>query len=121
MAGINILNAVSMTPQVLASGYLTTADAAVYTVAASSSAKIATAVLCNTTSAAVTVSVSVIPSGGAVGNAHRIINSYTINGNDSLSLNQYLAGQMMTAGDFVSGVAGTANAVVMVLTGTVQA
>ena len=116
----NLLGGTTMTPQVLNSGYLGTSDAAVYTCPAASTVKIATAALCNVTASAVTVSVGVVASGGTAGASHHVVHSYSLAANDSLSLTPYLAGTMLTASDFISGVAGTASAVVLVLTGTVS-
>lgn len=116
----NLLAATTMTPQTLQSGYLGTADAAVYTCPAASTVKIATAILCNVTASAATVNVGVVASGGTAGASHHVVHSYSLGANDSLSLTPYLGGTMLTASDFISGFSGTASAVVMVLTGTVS-
>jgi len=115
----NLLAATTMTPQTLNSGYLGTSDAAIYTCPASSSVKIATAVVCNVTGSAVTVYVGVVASGGTAGASHHAVHAYSLAANDSLSLTPYLGGTMLTASDFVCGYAGTATAAVLVLTGTV--
>lgn len=73
-----------------------------YTVPASSSLKVATATLCNTTAAAVTVAVSIVPSGGTAGVANRVVSGYQIAANDTLSLSEILGGALMGPGDFVS-------------------
>ncbi|MFJ4653837.1 hypothetical protein ACIP5Y_21430 [Nocardia sp. NPDC088792] len=116
----NVLLATTMTPQTLNSGYLSTSDAAVYTCPASSTARINTAVLCNVTSSTVTVYVGVVTSGGSAGASHHVVHGFSLAANDTLSLTPYLSGTMLTAGDAISGYAGTASAVVMVLTGTVS-
>ena len=115
----NLLTATSLMLQTLSSGYLGTSDAAVYTAPASSSAKIATGTLCNTTASTVTVYIGVIPSGGTAGASHHVVHAYTLGANDTLSLTPYLGGTSLTAGDAVSGYASTGSAVVMVLTGAV--
>jgi hypothetical protein len=117
----NLLAAATMTPQTLQSGYLGVSDAAVYTCPAASTVKIATATLCNVTGSAVTVSVGVVASGGTAGASHHVVHALSLGANDTLSLTPYLCGTMLTASDFVSGFAGTATAVVLVLTGTVSA
>lgn len=75
-----------------------------------------------TTSASAAVYLSILKSGGTVGdNTHRIINSYTLTANDSLSLKDYVAGAMLGPGDYVAAFAQYAGAVTMILTGTVHA
>ena len=120
MPGDNLLVASSITPKVLVSAQLGTADAAVYTVAAAQSVKLATGSLCNTTASAVTVYVSLVQSGGAVDATHRIISGFSLAANDTQSLTGYIDGAMLGPGDVVAAYAGTATAVAMVLTGTVH-
>lgn len=106
--------------KILASGQLAgTSATTIYTVPAASAAKIATAVLCNTTSSAVTVSVSVVPSGGTVDGTHKIVSSYSLAGNDSTTLAE-LAGAFLDAGAFISVTAGTGSAVDYFLSGVVS-
>lgn len=122
MSGNNILGAASISPQVLLSQQLGTSDAALYTVAAAQSVKIAHGTICNITSAAVTVYLSIVKAGGTVGDGtHRILNAYSLAANDTLSLKDYIAGAMLGPGDIISGYAGTATAVDLVVSGTVHA
>lgn len=121
MSGNNVIQAASISPQVLVSQQLGVADAALYTVAAGQSVKVAHGVLCNVTGSAVTVYLSVIKSGGAVDSTHRVISGYSLAANDSLALSTYLAGAMLGPGDVIAGYAGTASAVDLVITGTVHA
>lgn len=114
----NLLAATAMTPKVLLSGYVTTSDAAVYTCPGTSTVKIATAVLCNVTGSAVTVSVGVVASGGTAGASHHFLDSYSLAAHDAVDLT-YLKGAMLTDGDFIAAIAGTGSAVTCVLTGTV--
>lgn len=75
-----------------------------------------------TTATAVTVYLSVIKTGGAVGdNTHRVISSYSLAANDSLALRDYLAGAMLGPGDILAGYAQYAGAVDAIVTGTVHA
>jgi|GEM_PF-2095308 hypothetical protein len=70
----------------------------------------------------VTVYLSVIASGGAVGDGtHRVIHAYSLAANGTLSLKDYLAGAMLGPGDVIAAYAGTATAVALVMTGTVHA
>jgi hypothetical protein len=122
MAGQNVIVAASISPQVLVSQQLGTSDAAIYTVPASTSVKVAQASLCNTTASAVTVYLSLVQTGGTVGDGtHRVISGYTLAANDTLALKDYIGGAMLGPGDKIAGYAGTATAVDLVVTGTVHA
>lgn len=121
----NLLAATSLqqgllnTPALLPSGETT-----IYTVATSKAVKISTASLCNTTATAVTVSVSIVPNGGAAGTSNRIVASYLLAAYDTLSQEDGLAalkGAMLGENQFVSVNVGTASAVVFTATGTVVA
>jgi hypothetical protein len=121
MAGNNIIVAASLSPQIIRSTYLPiTTEAAQYTVPASTSVKVATATICNVTASAVTVSLSLCPTGGSLDGTHRILNSYSLPANDTLELSM-LKGAMLGPGDIIGGLAGTASAVVLVVTATVHA
>ena len=117
----NYLAASSMLGQILYSGQpASTGENTVYTVPTNTTIKIASASLCNTsTSSAVTVSVSIVPSGGTADTTHRIISGFSINTNDTVSLKEYVEGVMMGPGDFISINVGTASLVDIVITGTV--
>lgn len=122
MAGNNILVAGLISPQVLLSQQLGTADAALYTVAAGQSVKVTQGTICNVTTSAVTVYLSIVKSGGTVGDGtHRIINAYSLAANDTLPLKDYISGHMLGPGDIIAGYAGTASAVDIVVSGTVHA
>ena len=116
----NLIAATSLSPQVIASTQLaTTSETTVYTCPAASAAVVATAWVCNTTGSAVTVSVSVVKSGGTAGATNRIVAGYSLAANDTLSLNPYLGGAMLGPGDFISVLAGTGAAVNFGATGSV--
>lgn len=121
MAGQNVIAAASISPQVLLSQQLGTSDAALYTVPASTSAKIAQGTLCNVTASAVTVYLSIIKTGGAVDSTHRVIHAYILGANDTLPLHDYISGAMLGPGDIIAGYAATATAVDIVVSGTVHA
>jgi hypothetical protein len=112
--GLNLLG------KILASGQLAgTSDTTVYTVPASSAVKVATAVLANVTGSTVTVSVSVVPSGGTVDGTHKVVSSYSLAANDSTKLTE-VEGSMLDAGAFISVIASTGAAVNYLLTGAVS-
>lgn len=68
----------------------------------------------------VNVWLSLSKSGGALDSTHRVINNVTVAVDDTISLSEYLGGAMLGSGDFVSGYASVAGAVVLVLSGTVH-
>jgi hypothetical protein len=107
--------------QILFSGQITATTATtVYTVPASSTVKVATMTVCNTTASPVTVQVGLIPSSGGADGTHSVVAGYSLAANDTLSLRDYLNGAMLGPGDMISVTAGTANALDVVVTGTVS-
>lgn len=116
----NLLSASSNLPQVLVSQQLAATETTQYTGPANSAVRIVTAGLTNTSGSAVTVSVSLVKSGGTAGNANRILASYSLASHDSLSLNDVLSGAMLGPGDFISAIASAATSVAFVATGTVS-
>ncbi|MDF3280501.1 hypothetical protein [Gordonia sp. N1V] len=116
----NLMGATSALPQVLVSQQLAATETTQYTCPAASAAKIARAVLTNTSGSAVTVSVSMVKSGGTAGAANRVIAPYTLIAGDSIIVDE-LQGNFLGPGDFVSTLAGTASAVTLVMSGVVFA
>jgi hypothetical protein len=120
MAGDNIISSTNIAPKILRSTYLPiTTEAAQYTVAAGQSVKVATASITNVTATQVNVWISLVPSGGTLDNTHRVLYNYVLPAGDTLELGM-LKGAMLGPGDFIGGLAGTASAVVLVVTGTVH-
>lgn len=106
--------------KILASSQLSaTTDTTVYTVPAASAVKVATATLSNVGTAAVTVSVSVVPSGGAVDGTHKIVPDFSLAVNDSTNLPE-VAGAMLDAGAFISIKASVAASINYLVTGSVS-
>lgn len=76
----------------------------------------------STFSAPATVYLSIVKTGGTVGDGtHRIIHGYSLAGNDTLPLKDYIAGAMLGPGDVIAGYCGLTAAVDLVITGTVHA
>lgn len=107
--------------KVLAGGQLASGETTIYTVPVvpASATKISSAVLCNTSAAAVTVSVAVVPSGGTVDGTHRVVSGYSLAAGDSTTLPE-LVGAFLDAGAFVSINASAGAAVDYLLTGVVS-
>jgi hypothetical protein len=116
--------ATTLTQELLYSSQLASGDNAVYTVASNKAVKIGTAALCNVSASAVTISVSVVPSGGTVDGTHKVVSAYSLAAGDTISHEDGLAalkGLMLSEGCVISVNAGTASAVDCVLTGTLTA
>lgn len=112
--GANLLGSI------LASGQIAgTSNTTIYTVPASSCAKIATAVLCNTSGSAVTISVSQVPSGGAVDGTHKVVSGYSLAAGDSMSITE-IVGSLMGAADYLSIIASTGAVIDYTVTGVVS-
>lgn len=110
-----------MLGQILYSGQLsTTAATVLYTVPASTTAKVATMSLCNTTGSPVVVSIHVLQVGQTADGTHSVVNNYSLSAGDTLSLRDYLGGAMLATGEMIAVTAGTANAVDVVITGAVS-
>lgn len=121
MANPSYLALASMRGQILYSGQLATTTAtSVYTVPANTTAKVATGTACNTSTSAVTVSVSLHKVGDTADGTHRVISAFSLAAGDSLSLTDYIGGAMLAEGESISITAGTANAIDVVLTGAVS-
>lgn len=116
MATPNLLSITTVTPKTLASTQLPSGENTVYTVPASKAAKIATLVLTNVSAAAVVVSVSLVPVGGAADGTHRVVSGYSLAAGDSITVTE-LAGAWMGAGDFISVNAAASSAINVVATG----
>lgn len=116
----NLIQAASINPQTLAVTQVSVAntETTAYTVPAVSSLRVATASLCNTTGAAVTVNVSVVPSGGTAAAANRVVSGYSLAAGDTLTMSDILGGALMGPGDFVS-LNMSATGVSLVMTGAV--
>lgn len=119
MATQNLLGASSNLPKVLLAQYVAATETTQYTCAANSAVRVASATLCNTHTAAITVSVSVVPTGGTAAGSNRILSSYSVAAGDSIRLDE-LTGALLGPGDFISGIASTASKVAFVVTGAVS-
>lgn len=114
----NLLAATTVTPKVLASTRIgATSATTVYTVPASTTAKIAQGSICNSSASAVNVSLSIVPAGGSVDGTHLVVSTYSLAAGDTLPLLGYIGGAMLGPSDFVSVTVSTINVIVVVLTG----
>ncbi len=118
MATQNVMAATSAIPQVLVSKQIENIETTQLTGPANSAVKIAKATLANPTGSAVTVSLSVVKSGGTGGAANRVIAGYSLAAGDSTVLSE-IEGHFLGPGDFVSAIAGAVSAVTLVISGVV--
>lgn len=118
MATQNLMDATSGLPKVLVSQFLANSETTQYTGPANSSVKISSARLTNTSGSAVTVSISLVKTGGTAGNSNRVLAGYSLAAGDGIDLPE-LAGAFLGPADFVSAIASTGSAVALVLTGVV--
>lgn len=114
----NLALATTLTPRILASVQLgTTSDATVYTVSAATTCVVKSGSLTNTGGSAITVSLSVIPAGGAVDGTHKVLSGLSIAAGDTFPLKDYIGEMCLGPGDSVHVIASTANAINVLLTG----
>jgi len=112
----------TMFGQILYSGQLSTTSATtVYAVPASTTVKIASGTVCNTSASTVNVTVALLKSGDTADGTHSVISVYPLAAGDTLPLRDYLGGAMLATGEAISVTASTANVVDVVLTGAVSA
>ena len=95
---------------------LTNATATYYTTPVNTSAVVKRAVFCNTTGLAATITVYVVPSGGAAGVTNEIIAAYSIAAGASY-VSPELAGVVLGPGDTLQALSGTNAAVTIVVSG----
>lgn len=116
----NLSAITTVTPAVLASAQVGSGTTTIYTVPASKAAKIAKLVLSNTSAAAVTISVTLVPVGGTIDGTHRVISGYSLAAGDSTVINE-IEGVWMGDGDLLAVVASAGSAVDVMLSGLVFA
>lgn len=125
MSAGDLKQSTTLTAAILASGQIgATTATTLYTVPAASQVKVATASLCNISGSTVTVTVSVVPSGGSVDGTHVVLSAYSLLPNDTITQDDVLAalkGVMLGVGTFVSVTASVSGAVDYLLTGAVSA
>lgn len=114
----NLMDATSGLPKVLVSQQLADSETTQYTCPVNSSVKITSARLTNTSGASVTVSLSVVKTGGTAGVANRVLSDYPLASDDGIDLPE-LTGTFLGPGDFISAIASAATSVAFVVSGVV--
>lgn len=78
---------------------------------------IKTAVVCNTSAGAATLTLDLVESADTAGTDDRISSAFPIGAGETMPLNDVLAGVQMTAGDFLSMTASANTALTITITG----
>lgn len=115
---VNIVNIATLNRVRLYQGQPGTSEQTLYTVPASTDAKVAEVVIANTTAGAATVSLSAVASGGTAGVTNRLLHNLSVAANSItvVDLSTYL-----TTGGFLSAAQGTAGAVTLTISGETYA
>lgn len=92
----------------------TTADTTVYTTPAATTAIVKQILVANVTASTATLDLSLVPSGGTVGDSNRIIKSQSFPAHSTTSID---LAQVLAAGDFISLKQGTASALTITISG----
>lgn len=115
---VNLVNVTTINRVNLYQGQPGTSNATLYTVPASTSVKLASIVVCNTTTSPATVTLDVVPSGGTAGVTHRICSALTVSGSATTVIDSSV---YLSAGDFIAGLQGTASALTVTVSGETYA
>jgi hypothetical protein len=115
---VNLTSVATINRIMLYRGQPATSIATVYTVPASTDAKITSIIMCNTTGTAATVTISVVNSGGTAGVTNRVISALSILAN---SVDTFDSPIHMNTGDFIAALQGTASAITVSISGETYA
>ena len=96
------------------SGQLGATDTTLYTCPANKMARVLKCTACNDTTTVPTFDIHFVPSGGSVGDAGLLINNKALDGNESYTCPE-VVGQVLDAGDVLSGIASGASQVTVTL------
>ena len=115
---VNIVSITTLNRIRLYSGQPGTSEATLYTVAASTNAKVTEVVITNTSSAAATVSLSAVPSGGSAGAANRLLSGLSVDANSVVIMDMSV---FLDTSDFLSAVQTTSGAITLTISGETYA
>jgi hypothetical protein len=115
---VNLVTVATINRVVLYRGQPATGSATVYTVAASTDAKIASFVLCNTTGSAATVTIAVVNSGAVTGADKQIFTAQSVPANSTTMVDSAI---YMNTGDFITALQGTSSAITVTISGETYA
>lgn len=115
---VNLVGVTTINRIPLYQGQPGTSSATVYTVPASTNVKLESMILCNTTSTAATITMSVVPSGGTAGVTNRIMSGQPVAANSMVPFDIHA---YMVTGDFIAALQGTSSAITVTISGETYA
>jgi hypothetical protein len=115
---VNLVTVTTINRTVLYRGQPTTSNTTLYTVPGSTDAKIASITICNTTTTAATLTLSVVQSGGTAGVTNQIMAAYSVPASATVIIDSSV---YMNTGDFVAGLQGTTSALTVTISGETYA
>lgn len=115
---VNLVTVTTINRTVLYRGQPGTGSATVYTVAASTDAKIASFIFCNTTGNVATITVAVVNSGAVTGVDKQVFAAQSIPANSTTVVDSAI---YMNTGDFITAFQGTASAITVTISGETYA
>lgn len=116
---VNLVTVTTINRINLYQGQPGTTNSTLYTVPASTTVKVASIVITNTTSSSATLTLSIVPSGGTAGAANRILAAIAVGGNVTMTLDPISV--YMNASDFIAGLQGTSSALTVTISGETYA
>lgn len=115
---VNLVSPTTINRATLYRGLPAASSTTVYTVPGSTDVKIAAFILCNTTTTAATVTISVVASGGSASTANQVVSAASVPANSTVVVDSSV---YMTSGDFIAAFQGTASAVCVFVSGETYA
>jgi hypothetical protein len=95
-----------------------TANTLLYTCPSATTAIVKQITICNTHNAAVTVTLSLKPTGATIGNEHKLLSAVSVSPNETITLS---TSYVLTAADTLNGSASTTNVVNIMINGIEEA
>lgn len=115
---VNIATITTLNRIRLYAGQPATSEGTLYTVPASTNAKVTEIVIANTSSATATVSISAVPSGGSAGAGNRLFANLSVDANSVVVMDMSV---FLDTGDFLSAVQATSGAITLTISGETYA
>jgi hypothetical protein len=115
---VNLVNVTTINRAKIYQGQPTTSSATLYTVPASTDVKLASIVLCNTTTTTATVTLSAVTAAGTAGVTNQIVSAMPIGSNSTVVIDTSI---YMSTADFIAGLQGTSGAVTVTVSGETYA
>lgn len=115
---VNIATLTTVNRIRLYAGQPGTSEGTLYTVPASTDAKVAQVVLTNTSAATASLSLSAVPSGGTVAASNRLLSNLSVGANAVVVLDLSV---FLTSGDFLSALQSTSGAITLTISGETYA